>query len=684
MPRFDSIKVLLSTLDIMLGCSSVMAMGLWIVLAWTSGPWQLTDSSLKLMLLSLVVLGGELQPIRIARGADVEEFAVSIVFTLSLVLTGPLAVAVLAQLVAVSVDDFRQHKSWRKRVFNVAQFTLTLVAARAVFCLANGRHLLADDRPFTAADLLPALIAAAVFFVCNAGMTGTVIALANGEKVLRRIAAGIRFEIGVSGVLLLLAPIVVLAVDFSLWTVPLLLLPVAAVYTSATLAIRSQHAARHDLLTGLPNRALLNEWLTRAVEADTGSGGSTAVMMIDLDHFKDINDTLGHHVGDRVLCSVAERLQLVTRKGDLVARLGGDEFVMVFVSLSGQDEARLVADRVSAALAEPILVDGVRLALQGSVGIALAPGHGDNTETLLQHADVAMYRAKEARGQYQIYNADFDRHSMARLALLGDLREGLERGEVTAYFQPQVDCATGRVIGVEALARWNHPSLGFVPPDQFIPIAESTGQIQALTSLILEESIRQGQAWRAQGIELQIAVNLSVRSLTDVSLIDNLTRCLAAHDFPAARLTLEVTESLIMADPHHAITVLSGLRALGVRLAIDDFGTGYSSLAYLKQLAVHELKIDKSFILSMLTDASDAVIVRSTVELAHNLGLLVTAEGVETVEIWEQLQRLGCDVLQGYYFGRPVSADALTDQLISATEPVPCPSPVPAAGLRTA
>jgi diguanylate cyclase (GGDEF)-like protein len=682
MPRPDSTKVVLSPLDVMLGCSLVTAIGLWVGLALTARPWHWTDGDLKLAVLSFIVLAGELRPIRIARGADVEEFAVSIVFTLSLVLTGPLAVAVLAQLVAVSVDDFRQRKSWRKRVFNAAQFTVTLVAARVMFCLASGRHLLLDDRPFTPADLLPALIAAAVFFVCNAGMTGTVIALANGENVRHRIAQGIQFEVGVSGVLLLLAPIVVLAVEFSLWTLPLLLLPVAAVYTSATLAIKSQHSARHDVLTGLPNRASLNTWLARAVEADIGSGGSTAVMMIDLDHFKDINDTLGHHVGDRVLCCVAERLQGVAADGDLVARLGGDEFVVLATSLSGQDEARLVAERLSGALAEPILVEGVRLMLQGSVGIALSPEHGYDSETLLQHADVAMYRAKEARGRYQIYNADFDRHSVERLALLGDLRDGLERGELTAYYQPQVDCATGRVIGVEALARWQHPVRGFVPPDQFIPIAESTGQIQALTSLMLEESIRQGHAWRAQGIDLQIAVNLSVRSLTDVCLVENLTRCLDAHNFPAARLTLEVTESIIMADPRHAITVLSDLRDLGVRLAIDDFGTGYSSLAYLKQLAVDELKIDKSFILSMLTDASDAVIVRSTVELGHNLGLLVTAEGVETVEIWEELERLRCDVLQGYHFGRPVPADALQHQLISAADPGPFPSPAPAAALR--
>ena len=441
--------------------------------------------------------------------------------------------------------------------------------------------------------------------------------------------------------------------NFNVWLVPLLLLPILAVQRTAGLFLERERRAMHDALTGLPNRAQLQSRV-EAICSNPKVRHKAAVMIVDLDHFKEINDTLGHHVGDALIKAVGERLVTLVREGDTVARLGGDEFALV---AAGADEAAAgeLARRISKALKDPFLVSEVSLDIQASIGIALSPVHGEDSETLLRRADVALYAAKESRGCFMIYSPDDDLHTPQRLALLGDLRRGIDNNELHLHYQPQCDVRTGQVVGVEALVRWQHPELGLLMPEQFISTAENTGLIEPLTMQVLEMAVTQMARWQSAGFALRMAVNLSVRHLTNLDLPGQVAEILRRHGVPPTALTLEVTESTIMADPTQAIAVLGRLREYGVRLAVDDFGTGYSSLSYLRRLDVDELKIDRSFVSKMGGANGDAVIVRSTIELGHNLGLRVVAEGVESAEVWRQLLPLGCDLVQGFYLGAPMT-----------------------------
>ena len=417
------------------------------------------------------------------------------------------------------------------------------------------------------------------------------------------------------------------------------------------------HQALHDALTELPNRTLFHQRVQRAISAANHTPAHVAVMLIDLNRFKEVNDTLGHHNGDLLLQDFSRRLQNSVRPGDTVARLGGDEFAIVVPKVVDRAGAERVAKRVLRSLEDPFLLNEMTLDVDAAVGIALYPEHGRDPATLLQRADVAMYAAKGALSGYEVYSPENDRYSPRRLALVGELRSAASNGQLRVHYQPKSDLRTGRVIGLEALLRWQHPIHGSVPPDEFIPIAEQTGSIRALTSFVLEEALTQCGAWRRAGLNLGMAVNLSVRSLLDAELPDEISRLLADSGVPPASLTLELTESSMMADPLRTADVLAQLSFLGVQLSIDDYGTGYSSLSYLRRLPVDEMKIDKSFVMRMGEDDSDDVIVRSTVDLGHNLGLRVVAEGVEDQACWERLKALGCDSAQGYFLSRPLPAE---------------------------
>jgi diguanylate cyclase len=420
-------------------------------------------------------------------------------------------------------------------------------------------------------------------------------------------------------------------------------------------AAASQHQALHDPLTGLPNRELFADRVAQATRASDRGLQPAALLLLDLDRFKDVNDTLGHHHGDLLLREVATRLTGTLRAVDTVARLGGDEFAVLLPDASA-DGAAAVAQKVRAALHQPLTLDGVGLDLDASIGIAVYPDHGADAAELLQHADVAMYIAKQTHAGFVVYDPAVDQHSPRRLALLGGLRRALERDELVLHYQPKADLHSGRVLGVEALVRWQHPAHGLLGPAEFIPLAERTGLIHPLTRWVLDAALRQAAAWRRAGHELSVAVNVSTRSLLDRDFPDQVADRLAAFEVPASALMLEVTESAVMADPALALDVLGRLHALGVGLALDDFGTGYSSMAYLKALPVDELKVDRSFVGHMASSNSDAVIVRSTIDLGHNLGLHVVAEGVENRDTWDQLAALGCDTAQGYHLGRPMPA----------------------------
>jgi diguanylate cyclase (GGDEF)-like protein/PAS domain S-box-containing protein len=422
------------------------------------------------------------------------------------------------------------------------------------------------------------------------------------------------------------------------------------------------HQAHYDRLTDLPNRVMLYEELQTALGGGVGDGGRLALLVLDLDRFKDVNDTFGHQYGDMLLKQVGTRLQVAVGTDGMLARLGGDEFAVLLLGMDGTAATR-IAQRMLAALDEPLVIETRSLPLGASIGIALCPEHGVDADLLLLRADVAMYLAKRTLEGFATYDERRDQHSPDRLALAGQLRQAIEQGELVLHYQPKLDLVSRAVIGVEALVRWPHPQLGLVPPDRFIPLAEQTALIQPLTEWVLDTALRQHAAWRELGFELPVAVNFSMRNLLDPHIVDIVAHSLSRWGVTPAALEVEITESSIMADPTRAADVLDSLRALGVHIAIDDFGTGYSSLAHLKQLPVDVLKVDRSFVCDMLADDGDRIIVRSTIDLAHNLGLRVVAEGVEDEATATLLARLGCDLAQGYHFSRPVPAADLTQWL---------------------
>ena len=446
---------------------------------------------------------------------------------------------------------------------------------------------------------------------------------------------------------------------------------VAEVDERKRLAERLQHQAYHDPLTGLPNRTLLRERAIQAIETADREATSAALALIDLDRFKEVNDTLGHHYGDQLLVLVGQRLAGALRTGDTVARLGGDEFAVVLPSIDTAEAARDAARQLQGAFAEPFRLEGLTLDVEASIGIARYPEHADTPEELLRHADIAMYSAKQNHTGCMLFDHAQDRHSPRRLALLGELRRAIENHQLVLHYQPKVDAHCGRVLGVEALVRWEHPERGLVPPSEFIPLAEQSGLIGPLTHYVLDVALSQCRQWWRAGPELSVAVNVSVRRLLDLDFPVEVAALLERYQVPGRLLVLEITESTIMADPTHALQVLARLDAMGVQLSIDDFGTGYSSMAYLKNLPVHELKVDRSFVSQMTTSRSDAVIVRSTVDLGRNLGLRVVAEGVEDRATWIELNALGCDAIQGYFVSRPVAAEDLAGWLARGLNAIP-------------
>ena len=425
--------------------------------------------------------------------------------------------------------------------------------------------------------------------------------------------------------------------------------------------------ARHDELTGLPNRAHFHELVRGALD----TGRPAAVLLLDLDRFKEVNDTLGHEAGDHLLRQVATRLRAATQLGVTVARLGGDEFAILLPGVASAAEASVAAHQVVGGFDVPFEVDDVSLDVAVSLGFVLAPEHGDQPEVLLQRADVAMYWAKERRTGIEVYAAERDPYSARRLAMVHDLRQAIDTGQLAVHYQPLLDLLTGGVRGVEALVRWRHPEHGPIVPDEFIPLAEQTGLIVPLTELVLRTSLQQCRTWRAAGAGIGIAVNVSARSLLDLHFPDLVQRMLREARLPAEVLTLEITETGILVDSMRTKEILERLSGTGVKLAIDDFGTGYSSLARLKELPVDELKIDRSFVSNMTVNTDDHAIVASTIELGRNLGLLVVAEGVEDGETVTQLSELGCHVGQGMHFGLALPAEQMTERLgLPALAPV--------------
>jgi diguanylate cyclase (GGDEF)-like protein len=631
------------------------------VAAWGGYPSQ----GLVLSLLVGTVIIGELRPVPVPRGGDAADMiTISTTFTLTLAIVGPVSVALLAQAVAVLIDDAISRRSPVKIAFNVAQYTITVMAAHTAYSLVVGEPVFGPYNVFdhNALELGGALIAAFVFLVVNQALVSTVVSLASEQQVRTVFVQDLRFQAMTAGVLSILAPVAALVVQTQPLMLPMLIAPVAAVYNSARLAVAMGRQASHDALTGLANRELFRERAVKALEDSQRADQPLAIMMIDLDHFKEINDTLGHQVGDELICEVAHRLEEARPAGATVARLGGDEFAVLLPDIPDLSVAEDVATYLLSVLGKSFSVGGVRLVVQASLGIALAPDHGDDVHTLMRRSDIALYEAKRERARFCAYTSeDEDTHTPQRLTILTDLRSAVEEDQLFLVYQPKIDIMSGEVAGVEALVRWNHPTRGIQYPDTFIPLAENTGLIAPITWFVVERSLRQVRTWQESGIDLSVAVNLSVRHLTDMSLPDRIAVALERWGVAPSKLVIEVTENSIMTDPKRATVVLQQLRRIGVEIAIDDYGTGHASLNYLKRFDIDELKVDKSFIMNLDPDSSDAIIVASTIELGHNLGLRIVAEGVEDAPTLEWLGGLGCDIAQGFHIGRPMAPEAIVE-----------------------
>jgi diguanylate cyclase (GGDEF)-like protein len=614
----------------------------------------------ELVLFMALIVVCEARPIMFARSSGVQEIVASTAFTFALFLSFGPVLAMLAQAVASLYGDLFAKKTPIKTIFNFSQYWVAWGIATITFVVIEGGHSFGTVGGGSWRWSAAVLATAATYFIVNNILVGTAIALATKSKIRKVVWASLTQEAVSDCVLLAFAPIVVIVADRGLLFLPLLLLPVYAVYRTARISSEKEHQALHDPLTDLPNRSSFDDALHRRMAQPRQHTPRAAVLLIDLDRFKEVNDTLGHHAGDELLRQIGPRLLGVVPAGVTISRFGGDEFAVLLPEVVDEVDAHALALRISHSIEEPFRVDGFNLEVQASIGVALYPDHGTVSDELIKRADIAMYVAKRLQTGAEIYDPEQDHHSTRRLELVSELRKAIVDGEIILYYQPKLDLASGKVMSAEALVRWMHPRLGLVPPSEFVPVAEHTGLIRPLTSHVLTTAVRQAAAWRAAGREIAVAVNLSARNLHDGGIITEVPVNLARFDLPSRLLRLEITESSIMADPVRARKSLDALHDMGVGLSIDDFGTGYSSLAYLQNLPVSEIKIDRSFVMNLVDNAADQAIVRSTIELARNLGLTSTAEGVETEEALGWLRRTGCDQAQGYHVARPMTAESMT------------------------
>jgi diguanylate cyclase (GGDEF)-like protein len=632
------------------------------------------------VLVALSVLG-DLKPIVTPGKSSPDAGVASVTFCFAALLYWGFPVAAGLRAVTMLIVALSGHKALLRCAFNLAQFTLSLGAAAAV--LAIGRIHPAPLRPWvpTGGELGTVGLAALAYFAVNFLLVGVAVSLHERAPLRVTLRRHLPYQAFVSVALLSAAPLVVVVMNRSVLLVLLFLLPLIAIYANAAISMQREHQALHDQLTGLPNRALLLRRAGEALAEAARTGSKAGFLLLDLDRFKEVNDTLGHPLGDGLLQAVAYRLARSVRPGDVVARLGGDEFAVLLPAVRATDAAREVAARLRAALAEPVRLEGMSFEIGASVGIALYPDDAGSVEQLLQHADVAMYLAKERRTGVERYAGRADRHFPARLSLLGDLRRGIDHGELELYYQPTVFLAGGRTAGMEALLRWQHPSRGRIGPAEFIPLAEQSFIMRDLTAHVVRTALRQASAWRLGGFPVQLSVNVSVRDLLDAGLAGTVEGELAALGLPPEVLLVEVSDRALTSEMIDIAAGVTALRGLGIRLSLDDFGTGYASLGRLRRMPVAEVKIDPSFVSGLASSPDSQVIVRSVVDLVRGLGIRSVAEGVETADTAAALLAMGCDAAQGHAFSRPLNAAAATAWLADdlAAHPAAPAHPRPAA-----
>lgn len=583
-------------------------------------------------------------------------------FSFAILIGFGLGPAILVQIAACVVSSWRMRYAVWRAAFNAAQYVLSLTAAWAVMRTLGGVGLVAPNEPIPAEPraLMGLVLGAAAWIAVNHTMVSAAVWLRFGRPWWQGFLGNLGQDTLADAALLVTGPVLLTAAVANVWLTPLIALPLYAVYKNARLSNQMEDQARTDPLTGLPNRTALQRWVDAEIAWYKERGGGVALLVCDLDRFKEVNDAMGHAIGDRLLVEVGHRLASAMQPGEHLARLGGDEYAVVLTGVGEPDEAAVIAERISKALTEPVQIGEITIDVAGAIGVAVCPEHGTDFDALMQHADVAMYEAKRRGDPVAVYAPESDQNSPQRLSLLGDLRRTLEdrsRPGIELYWQPQVSIQTGEVLGVEALLRYRHPKQGPVDPGELISLAEHSAVMRLLTFRVLDDAVGQIAAWTKEGLDLRASVNVSVRDLQNPTFVDGLTACLDRHGVSPGQLQLEITESALMADPRRVLTTLTRLERLGVALSLDDFGTGFSSLQHLRRLPVSEVKIDRSFVLGMDNDGGDdAAIVRSIIELAGSLGLRVVAEGVEDEQTWRRLAGLGCHLAQGWFHARPMPA----------------------------
>jgi diguanylate cyclase (GGDEF)-like protein len=574
-------------------------------------------------------------------------------FAYALALLGSPAGAVAVMAIATVYVDIRSRKPLRKVIFNVADISLALSAGGLAL------HAFGIDGAITDRGSIPLtwgigiLAGGTMVFVMNGVLVGVVLALHTGNGFLATMREGFALSMTADGALLALAPLFVVAVEFSLILLPLLGVTSFLVFQSARHALQRAHEADHDSLTKLLNRRSFSDRLTELLETDGPLDGSGALLLLDLDGFKEINDRLGHQVGDSLLQGFAERLEREMPERAFAARLGGDEFAVLLPGAVDMQATKALAFDLHNRLCRPLVVNGFPLSVSMSIGLAFAPQHAEASADLLAAADIAMYRAKRFRTGVELYQTSSSTRERGRIGLLADLSLAIDADQLDVHFQPQLNIATGRIDTVEALLRWHHPRLGPVPPDEFIGLAEQTELIGPLTENVLRRAANELLTLRDHDVKL--AVNISARSLQDRHFVATVQRVLTETRFPAHRLELEVTERALATEIERSRFTVEALRESKIRIAIDDFGTGYSSFITLRDVTADRLKIDRTFIADIQRRREDLLIVKNVIELAHGLGLEVVAEGVETEEQWRILNDLGCDIAQGYGIAMPMS-----------------------------
>jgi diguanylate cyclase (GGDEF)-like protein len=668
--------------------ASVSAAGITLLAALLALNWRgsgPTTQSLPVLLMTVcLVFLGELRPLMRLKHTN-REAATTTVFTIALLMLAGWPLAAIVQATASLVGGLAGRKTWWRTVFNVSQFTLSLGAACLVLRVFG--IVPTPGRPWapSVTYLAAILLAGAAYFVVNLYLVWQAVALWTGVRISGIARREWRVEAQVVGASVVLAPLITVVMRHEPYLI-VLFIPVLVVFYRSALAFDEREwQSLHDPLTGLPNRKALRDQaeLLLGIPGSLAGGmsslyatgrtpaaiavprGKIGLFLLDLDRFKEVNDTLGHAAGDELIREVAGRLSAAVRSEDMVARLGGDEFAVLLPGLPDVEAAQQLAQRLLDAVAVPYRLHGFNLDVEASLGIALHPDDAKHYDVLLRHADVAMYEAKRAKSGYVRYDPAKDRNSPDRLGLLSDLRAALDAGRIEVHYQPQASFQGDRVVGVEALARWRHEVRGAISPETFVKLAESSGLMARLTDYVLDVSLRQAAQWWEDGYGVPLAVNVSLRDIENPGFVDLVARKLAQHRIRPEALRLEIAERVLVDDAQSARTTLLGLAKLGVRLSLDDFGTGYASLLTLRRLPFDEIKIDRSFVggLGLGFDDDDAAIVRSTIDLAHSLGLRVVAEGVEDAGTWATLQGYGCDEAQGWLVSKALPAVEICELL---------------------